>query len=305
MYCRQCGAKLPEDAKFCSLCGADQKKDAEEKSVMHIAETRQAAVQGFLKKAKTSNLLSKAVGYGKDFLSADPTRSISKAASSCSRFWLPAIIANIVLFAFAACRNLAQLLTRSAGWFVHILVEYLREMVPGGSATFFGAEEQLALNVPALYSLFAPLTFIALLVLALEFAGMYLPFYMAKQKPDSIHPFLNVLATSTFPLTLTCLVNLLLGLIFPVGTLCTFITALAVHIILLQEGIKQLGTVKISPIWQIAIIGLVMCAILSFALGLAAKSALRDLLDMMAKSGMDFLSGAFGNIYSGLFSFLG
>ncbi len=305
MYCKQCGAELSENDKFCGACGAAQETVAEETSVAHIAEAGRAAVQGLLKKAETSGLFSEAIQYGKGVLSAEPTRTMDTAASSRSLFWLPAILANMVLFAFAVCHNLAQLLDRGIGWFIHTLITYLKEVVPGGSATFFGAEDQLAIDISPLYPLFVPLILVVLLVLAVEFVGMYLPFCLAKQKPESVHPFLNVLAVSTLPLTLACLVNLLLGLIFPVATICALVAALLVHITLLQEGMKQLGTLKFSPVWRIALTGFVTCAILCFALGLLAENGLRDMFDMMAKSGMNFLSSTFGNLYNGLFSFLG
>lgn len=305
MYCRKCGAELLEDDKFCGACGAAQETVAEETSAAHMAQAGRDAVQGLLKKAETSGLFSEAIQYGKGVLSAEPTRTMDKAASSRSLFWLPAILANMVLFAFAVCHNLAQLLDRGIGWFIHTLITYLKEVVPGGSATFFGAEDQLAIDISPLYPLFVPLILVVLLVLAVEFVGMYLPFCLAKQKPESVHPFLNVLAVSTLPLTLACLVNLLLGLIFPAITVCTLVAALLAHIMLLQEGMRQLGTLKLSPVWRITLIGLVTCVILLFALGSAAERGLRDVFDMAAKSGMDFLGGILGNLYGGLFSVLG
>lgn len=300
MYCKQCGAKLAEDDKFCSECGASQDSGGE-KSAAQVAQAGRAAVQGLLKKAEKSNLFNETVGYGKAFLSHDPTRAISMAAGSSSFFWILAIAVNLLLFAFAVCNNLAQTLGQGVGWLTHIVVTYLKETVPGGSAAFRGAEEQLAMEVSPLYSLFLPLLFVAGLVLALEFAGVYLSFRAAKQQPNSVHNLLNVIGVSTFPLTLVCLANLLLGLIYPAITICTLIIALILHIVLLYEGMKRLTAAKVSPIWILALIALLVCVIFLFAAGSMAKSALTDLLDMLASAGMDLFSKTFGSFLGGFF----
>lgn len=144
MYCKQCGAKLAEDDKFCSECGASQDGGGE-KSVAQVAQAGRAAVQDLLKKAEKSNLFNEALGYTKAFLSPDPAQAISKAAGSSSFFWIPALAVNLLLFAFVACNNLAQILGQGISWLTHILVTYLKETVPGGATAFFGAEEQLAI----------------------------------------------------------------------------------------------------------------------------------------------------------------
>lgn len=302
MYCKKCGTELSEDARFCSSCGADQETNAEENGVAHMAEAGRATVQNLLKKAQKSNLFNETLGYAKAFFSPDPTRAISEAAGSSSFFWILAIAVNLLLFALAACNNLAQALGQGVGWLTHVVVTYLKETVPGGSATFFGAEEQLAMDISPLYSLFLPFLLVAGLVLALEFAGVYLFVRAAKQQPDSVHNLLNVIGVSTFPLTMVCLANLLLGLIYPAITICTLVIALILHIVLLYEGMKRVAATKAAPIWILALIALLVCVIFLFAAGTMAKSALTDLFDMLVNAGIDSFGKTFSNSLGGLLS---
>lgn len=204
---------------------------------------------------------------------------------------IPGSVQTIRAGVFSKCKNLTR---------VNILegVTDIESDGLGNSSAF----NDCPMEASPLYSLFLTLLLAAGLVLALEFVGVYLSFCAAKQKPNSVHNLLNVLGVSTLPLTLACLTNLLLGLIYPTLTICTLVIALIMHIVLLYEGMKRLAVTKGSPIWMLALTTLVICVIFLFSAGSIAESALTDLFDMMASAGMDFFDKTFGGSLGGLLS---
>lgn len=300
--CKKCGAELPAGAKFCSACGTNQDAPDAAAGVSHAFESGKAALQNLSSKAAQNPLLSEGTTYWRGFFSNDPTSEITHASESKSFFWILALAIYVVLFSLAACINIPQLLNQGWDSLAHLIIQTLKDTIPGGKSLLFGAEDQIpSLDLPPLFSLFVPFVLISLASFAVEVVGVYVPMLLLKSKPESVSALLNALCTSLFPITAVSLLNLLLGLIWPPLTICTLAAAVFIHILLLYEGIKVTVKASVSPIWQIGLTVFVIGIIFIAVMGLIFASALEDAVSAMANGVMNEAASIFGNMLGGMF----
>lgn len=298
--CWQCGAELPEEAAFCGFCGAERKASGSiAQAPAFVKPTRQNMPNG------QSSIFSEGAAYWHSFFSKDPTSGITKASTSRSLFWVLAAVANALLFSLAACNNIPQLANYGVESFIKAVLQCIKKLVPDGREIISSIGNYVPdLDLSANYSQFAPFTLVSLAVFAVEAIVVYIMLYTLKRQPKSVSSLLNVISISLFPITAVSVLNLLLGLLYPPITICTLVVAAFMHIVLLYEGIKKLTGAETSPLWQIGLTVLVICAVLMVAMWTAFTNALGDFISAVASDAIDLADSVLSGVLSYLFDIL-
>lgn len=315
MYCIKCGAEIPEGAKFCNVCGTNQEQtnsppqgntesggnipnegtpsaDGKEpissgKSVEDISASVKTAVQKLSEKASKSSALSDGKVLLQKFFSKNPVSVIPEAHERKSIFWILALALNVLLFAFVSCNNIAQVVNHEC----NSLLDSLSSRLP---ISQYPIED---IQISALYQLFGYLAVAALIIFAVEFAAFYIPLTIGKMKPESPNSILNLVGVASFPLSVVLILNFIIGFIYPPLTLCAFLAAIFVHILLLYEGLRYSLQEKISSLWVGGIAALVITIIVMVVLKLAIGSVLNQALDNLTKYLVDSASGSLWNLF--------
>lgn len=292
MYCKNCGTELPDETKFCCQCGANQDAQSESGSVLLAVKEQKNTFKGLKVKPDKLPDFSEAASYCKDFFSADPTQAISAAAKDRTNLGILALVINILVFPFSMCNVLPQILTYSCNSLIDFLTTFISENVPMGGSYMYAFESQIpTLDFPATYSLFFPFVVFSLFIFAIEFAGIYIPLLVLKRKPESVWNIVNVIAVSTFPLTVISAINFLIALVYPPLTVITLAMAIFVHILMYYEGTKEIVNVKMSAIWRIGLsvfaIGIIFYIVASISLGNVLEDALNIIIGRIMNGAAD------------------
>lgn len=314
MYCIKCGAEIPEGAKFCNICGANQEQktnppqrneendvgtpnaetsSADEKEsvlsgkgVGDISASVKTTVQKLSEKASKSSALSDGKFFLQKFFSQSPVSVIPEAYERKSIFWILALALNVLLFAFVSCNNIAQVVSHECNSLIDSL-----------SSQFPISQYIEDIQISALYQLFGYLVVTALIIFAVEFAAFYIPLTIGKMKPESSNSILNLVGVASFPLSVVLILNFIIGLIYPPLTLCAFLAAIFVHILLLYEGLRYSLQERISSLWVGGIAALVITIIVMVVLKMVINSVLNQALDDLTK----YLVGSAGGSLWDLF----
>ena len=314
MYCKKCGAKIAENAKFCVACGAQRESAASAEnetpevdtvpvenainedpanSAADISENVKATVQKLSEKASQSSALQDGGVLLKKYFSANPVSSVSGVTSSKSSFGFVALAVNIIFFAFVSCHNIAQMIN-------HICNGFLDQLIDGvGSANILaGVAGNFVpdVHIGALYPIFGYLALLAVLVFAIEFVAIYIPMVLLKKKPDSLLNILNLQGVASFPLTAALVLNFIIGFVYPPLAVCLFVAALCLHINIIYEGLKTLPQTTLSPMWSTGIVVFLVLAVLMILIGTFINSGLNQVVSRISQ-----YVGGISDLFGGLF----
>lgn len=246
MYCIKCGAEIRDGSKFCIHCGAKQ----------DVPNAAPVAGQVY----ETPTFIKDGVDIIKNFFSKSPFGAVEAAARSKSLAWIVFIVLNIILFGVAGFVNFTQIMNR-----------LVKSMVSIFTSSFgrFGSLVSDYAKVPFFPRLFWWYALIAIIVLALEFGGLYIIAIISKSRTGSVMNILNVLAAASIPITLGAVLNMLVGLVLPSLIICVTITVAVLHIILLYRGLCCVANFRTAPVWSFSLLILVISLIFVFIFGLA------------------------------------
>ena len=213
MFCPKCGAQIPDDSMFCRNCGSPVPGKTPVKPV------KSAPV--------TPPIVTKLLNALKAFFSAKPESGIRAAYSSDTHEWSILAGANVLLFAFAFAVNARQLfsglltgISGELGAYASMLGTYAGSFVNFGFFLLFGI----------LISAFAN---------AILFGGYFLLEKVIHKGEQPLLGCVNTVAYSTLPVTVVCLVNMLLGLIWSGLIVPFFLAAVFAQIVLLLIALRE------------------------------------------------------------------
>ncbi len=271
MFCKNCGANLPDDAKFCTTCGAvtgEAPVSAAQPQVIYVQKASNPMVEKFVSTIK--NFFSK------------PVAAVSASAKSVTHEWSILAAINIVLYALGAAVVGLEMISQLLGSMIGSLAK--------------------GMDLGEIYPFFAIFGIGLLIGVATYFAtslGIWILIAKIFKKNASFTSVLNMVATASLPLGIISLANMLLGLIYAPITIIFFIVAFAMSVILLYNGSQKFEKLDKSPFYGFGIVLLIVVAI-AFLLGLLYFSAIGDSISEFATSSVGNLLGGLGNLGSSM-----
>jgi hypothetical protein len=274
--------ELKEGIKYCPNCGTSQKESTKEINSNQVSLVKVTVDDG---KKSLKQLFSKS-----------PVLAISEASKSKSYIWAVSFLVNILLFAFVSCNNITQLMNHAGAGIHDTLASKANASLGLGGVLPIGNAIP-DFKIPTLYELFWPLILMAVIMLAMEFAGLYLPLLIRKTKPNSPLYVLNVVAVASLPLTASLIVNFVVGLLFPPATICIFAVAIIINMVLLYEGIHKLAEFETAPIWEFSLSVLVICIVCLIVSEMFVGNAMNQLINQIVAQIGSAAGSALGKLF--------
>ena len=243
MFCRNCGASMPDDAKFCTSCGASTEGTAPAQSAPACAPSQ------------PNPMIQKFVAALKGFW-VKPVATVASAAKSTTMEWVLLAAASILFFALGA-----------AVVGLEMLNQLIASMIPAGTSAMGSAiSSQISTAIGNMYPFFGVFG-IGLLVGVVAYfataAGLWVLIAQIFKKNASFISALNMTAVACLPLTAIHLLNMLFGLIWAPLTVFLFIVAVMMTIICLYTGAQKFDKLDKSPFYGftavLAIVTLASC----------------------------------------------
>lgn len=284
MFCNKCGNKVEVSDKFCDKCGAN----LQEISNQNVS--------------KTSNIACDCKRILKKFFSKNPASSIEETKNVKSNIGVFFIVLAIVLFSFVSCLNITQCINRG--------LNSINDVINSTATNILGGlGNQVSVYLPNLeisflIELFIPYLIFAIVVTGIVYGGIYFTLKVRKLPSSDIACTLNMLGTSSLPIIIALILNVLLGFVFPQATPFIFVIGVFVSAIFVYETIATLTNNEHKPIIEIAIIVLVVLLvgiiILNITMGqitVELKNLLMSKADEVLKGGTDLISNFLGSIF--------
>lgn len=279
MYCKNCGEEIKDSDKTCNKCGANFKKSDASKKGQAIA---------FMNECK--NILIK-------FFTKDPSGVIEEASKSRSYIGFALIAINTILFAFVACFCIPQ----SRAYLYNSAITSLKQIATMLKSTAAGYYWPGADASPA-FHLFIPMFFLALILLAVEFAGMYIALKAKRKKIDHYLNVVNIMGVATLPLSAALILGFILGFIYPPAVPFVFVTSTFIHMILIYDGLRHIAndgkTHFTCFVIVVAILCIIMIIIFAIAFNMISNMRQQDFLKAITNTTSRGLNGLFGSIFS-------
>lgn len=274
MFCKNCGKEIEDSAKFCDGCGA---------SVEGTTSQNSGAAKAILGEIKV---------LFKGFFSKNPCSVIEISKTSESKFGVIFILFNAILYGFAFCCNISQVLNNGMNSVISSAESAVSDLIGGfGSALAEDAISELSggiEKIPVLWDLVLPLALIDLVVTAIIIACIYIVLKVKKQPLNPLANTLNIVGVAGLPIIIACALNLILGLILPQYTLLIFVIGVLASIVLLYEGLKDIFKVE-KPLFEIIIMLSAVLVIATIILNIA--------LDKVGESFLNMISSEFSNVF--------
>lgn len=297
MFCKNCGAQLNDDAKFCTSCGnvVAAEAPAPQPEVQTVPQQpaqpvyqqpvqpvqpgqpvyQQPVYQQPVAPAQPNPAVTNFVAALKSFF-GNPMGTVAGAAKSNTHEWALLAGMNVLIYALA---------TAVVG--LEMLTQLIKSLLGG-----FGGMVDLGGFYP-----FFPILGIGLLVGAAAYfvvaLGIWVLVAQIFKKPVSLISVLNLVAVASLPMTAISAANMLLGLIYAPLTILLFIVAFVMTAICLYNGMQKLDKLDKSPFYGYAVImalGIIAAVLLSTLHLEAFEAALADL----AGSALGSLGGLMG-----------
>ena len=228
----------------------------------------------------------------KVFFSKAPCSVIEKSKISESKFGVIFILFNAILYGFAFCCNISQILKNWMNSVISSAESAVSDLIGGfGSALAEDAISELSggiEEIPVLWDLVLPLALINLIVTAIIIACIYIVLKVKKQPLNPLTNTLNMVGVAGLPIIITCALNLILGLILPQYTLLIFVIGVLASVVLLYEGLKEIFKVE-KPLFEIIIMLSAVLVIATIILNIA--------LDKVGESFLNMISSEFSNVF--------
>ena len=250
MYCKNCGAEIAENVKFCPKCGTPQAASLSEQAPAAPTPTEPTPVNQTQvnQTANVENTVSGAQEYveeGKSIISKlfskNPFSIFDCNKDNALFISIGLYVIHILLFAFVICNNF----THIANFFVSLIQ----------SKSGYGS--LISIGLPVNYSLFLPLCGIACILLIAEFVEVYLFAIFYKQKPKSAVSVINVVGLAHIPMIMGLILSFVVGFVFPPVIIPVLVISMIVHTMFLHRGIKSLVVTDKELIWQFCILLLI------------------------------------------------
>lgn len=229
------------------------------------------------------------------FFTKDPSGVVEEASKSRSYIGFALIAINVILFAFVTCFNAPQ----SGSYLFNSVITSMRQLVTLLGSSSIGYYLPTADSSPIFY-LFIPMFFLSLILLAVEFVGMYIALKVKHKKIDHYLNAVNVMGVATLPLSAALVLNFILGFFYPLAAPFVFITAVFIHMILIYDGIRHIVNDDKAHFVCFAILAAILCIvmIIIFAIALNMISNMLQQGILSAVSGASrSLQGMFGSIF--------
>lgn len=284
MFCNKCGNEVEVSNKFCDKCGAN----LQEISNQNVS--------------KTSNIACDCKKVLNKFFSKNPASSIEETKNVKSNIGVLFVVLAILLFSFVSCLNITQCINRGLSSINDVINSTATNILGGLGNQVSGYLPNLEISF--LIELFIPYLIFAIVVTGIVYGGIYFTLKVRKLPSSDIACTLNMLGTSSLPIIIALILNVLLGFVFPQATPFIFVIGVFVSEIFVYETIATLTNNEHKPIIEIAIIVLVVLLvgiiILNITMGQITdelKNLLMNKADETLKGGTDLLSNFLGNIF--------
>lgn len=287
MFCKNCGEEIKDGVKFCGKCGASvQEKNS------NTSRNEQAAA-----------LVNEGKNLVLRFFTKNPSGVIKEASRSKSYIGFVLIAVNAILFAFVACFNVPQ----SGVYIFNSLVNSIQEMAASiGGSSLGGSIASAYLptaDASPIFNLFLPLFFVSLIMLAIEFAGMYIALRVKHTKLNHYANAINVIGIATLPLSAVMILNFILGFIYPLAIPFVFTVAVFIHMAVVYEGLRHIINDGNSPILAFSIIIAIICAFMLIIFAITVnkisgtiQQSISDTMGGVISGGLEGMLGSiFGN----------
>lgn len=298
MFCKNCGAPLNDDAKFCPSCGNVVAAPAPQPEVQTVPAQpvqpvqpvqpaqpvqpgqpvyQQPVYQAPVAPAQPNPAVTNFVAALKSFF-VKPMATVAGAAKSSTHEWALLAGMNVLVYALATAVVGLEMITQ----LLNALLGGLGGMVDlGGFYPFFGV-----LGVGLLVGV------ASYFVVAL---GIWVLVTQIFKKQATFINVLNMVAVATLPMTAISAANMLFGLIYAPLTFLLFITAFVMTAICLYNGMQKLDKLDKSPFYGFAVImavGIIVAVMLSTLHLKAFEAALADLMGSALGSLGSMLGGS-------------
>lgn len=285
MYCKNCGEEINDNVKFCGKCGASV-QEAGAVTAVRQEETSMASV-----------LITESKDTVVRFFTKNPSAVIEEAAQSKSYTGFMLIIINAILFAFVSCFNIPQ-----AGVYIfNAAVNAIQDMASSisGSAlggSIAGSYLPTAAASP-IFDMFIPLFFAAIIIFAVEFAGIYIALKAERTKLSHYANAVNVMGAAALPLSAALVLNFIIGFIYPLAVLFVYAAAVLVHMALIYDGLRHMTNKDEAPVFGVAVLSVIIAAAMLIAFTVAAGR----IGDALQKSITDTIADGIGSVLGSLF----
>lgn len=296
MYCKNCGKEIDGDLRFCGNCGAALQYLEPSKEPLNMQQTPATQDKGSV--AAASTLAQEGKSIVLKFFTKDSSETISDAAQSNSPIWIMFVAINSLLFALAACLNMSQMANHFIKSLTNFIAATVNSVVGSSIAGSIAGSEAPQIPMKYFIELFVPLTLLALIVLAAEFAGIYIALKIDHRNPKKYSNVANVVGVASLPLSVALISNLIIGLIYPPATLLVFGTAFLLDMVMIYDGVKNILECEKAPVKEFAIIAALLCLIVLIAFSVGTHQ-----VGQIVQSTINSAIG--GNLKDGLGSIFG
>jgi len=209
MFCQKCGSQIPDDSTFCRNCGAPVAGKAP------VQKTAQPTPQIF------TNLLNAI----KAFFSPKPEAGLDLAGKSTTHEWSILLGANVLFFALSFALNPGQFLASCFGLITGVM---------GAGSVYSEMSQMFNFGFFLLFGLL-----VSILANAIVFGAYLLLEKVFHRGNQNIIGALNTVAYSTIPVTIICLLNMLIGVLWGILVIPFLAAALLMQVMLLYFAVKK------------------------------------------------------------------